>query len=70
MFMAIDDHKHPIRRLLILFCLAKSIQRTSNVRHPLPAHVCIPLGCPNATMPKQFLDVPDVNAIFQQVSRE
>ena len=65
MFVLIYDHKRTYTRILSdRICFVKPVQRALDFMHPLSAYVCVSLRRPNAAMPKQHLNVSDVNTAF------
>ena len=70
-FVFTDDHKRTCVRILsVHVCFDKPVQRAPDLLNSLSAHVRVSLSRANAAMPWQPLNVPDVDAIFQQMRRE
>jgi hypothetical protein len=66
MFVFTYDHKRAYTRVLPdHIYLVKPVQRALGFFRPLSADVRVSLRRPNAAMPKQLLNVPQVNPIFQ-----
>jgi hypothetical protein len=71
MFVFIHDHKRTYTRTLPdHIYLVKPVQRTLDFLHPLSPDVRVSLRRPNASMPTQLLNVPQVSPTFQQMRRE